>query len=450
MSSRVIDSLATTDALAAAFSDHTLLEAMCAFETALARAEASAGVMPQAAADAIGRAALGSDLDIDRIVAATRLHGTASIPVVEMIEARVSAVDPEAARWVHFGATSQDVFDTALVLCLRKAWSSLEADHQRISDALAGLARDHAATVMLGRTLLQPATPITFGLKAAGWLGAVTRSWTRCVSAYEHATVLQFGGASGTLAALGSHGSEVEAALARELDLAIPDAPWHAHRDRLAAFVAACGIYTGTLGKIARDIALLMQHEVGEAFEPGGGSSTMPHKRNPSGCAIVLAAASRLPGLVATMLATLGDEHERSVGGWHAEGAVVAEATQLTGAAQAAIAHVLENLTVDTARMRSNLDATRGVIFAERLRLAIAPAVGRATAADLVKTAVSTAQRSGRTLADVVAATPELSALLSADDITALVVPETYLGLADQFRRRLLAAAVDDVASGKR
>ena len=277
---------------------------MVDFEAALARAEAGLGLIPEGAADAIGRVAVAHHLDLDDIVAGARANATASIAMVRALEARVEAADPEAARYVHLGATSQDVFDTALILCIRAAWASIESDHSRLSGALARLAETHASSVMLGRTLLQPAAPITFGLKAASWLGAVTRSWRSWAAAYDHAMVLQFGGAAGTLAALGTDGVAVEQALARELDLAVPDAPWHAHRDRLAALVAASGIYTMTLGKIARDISLLMQHEVGEAFEPGGGSSAMPHKRNPSGCAVVLAAATRMPGLVATMLAS--------------------------------------------------------------------------------------------------------------------------------------------------
>ena len=441
MSSRLINSLATTEALASAFSDRTLLQAMVDFEAALARAEASLGLIPESAADAIGRVAVAHHLDLEDMVAGARTHATASIAMVRALEVRVAAVDPEAARYVHLGATSQDVFDTALILCFRAAWASIETDHLRLSSALARLAETHAGSVMLGRTLLQPAAPVTFGLKAASWLGAVTRSWRSWAAAHDHAMVLQFGGGAGTLAVLGADGVAVEQALAHELDLAVPDAPWHAHRDRLAALVAAGGVYTMTLGKIARDISLLMQHEVGEAFEPGGGSSAMPHKRNPSGCAVVLAAATRMPGLVATMLASGTHEHERAVGGWHAEGPVVADAIQTTGSALSAMADVVEALTVDPARMRQNIDATRGVIFAERLAMTIAPQVGRTRAAELVRSAVAAAQQSGATLTDAVAAMPELSSLLSAAEVAGLAVPDTYLGSADRFRQRLLTSA---------
>ena len=230
---------------------------------------------------------------------------------------------PQRRAFVHWGTTSQDLSDTALVLCLAAAARILEADHARLARALRRLSETHKATVMLARTLLQPAPPITFGLKAAGWLAAASRGQARLKAAFREACVVQFGGASGTLAALGAAGPDVAKALAAELELPLPDAPWHAHRDRLAHLVGACGVYAGTLGKIARDISLLMQHEVGEASEPGGGSSSMPHKRNPAGCAIVLAAANRLPGLVSAFLSGMVQEHERGLGGWHAESSTI-------------------------------------------------------------------------------------------------------------------------------
>ena len=440
MSARLINSIATTDALDTAFSDAAFLQRMLDFEAALARAEASVGLLPAAAAAAITSAAVVRHFDIDAIVRSARSNATPSIAVVEMLETQVAAIDSPASRWVHFGATSQDVFDTALVLCVRAAWTSLERDHTRVADALERLAREHGGTVMLGRTLLQPASPITFGLKAAAWLRSLDRSWNACETAHENAMVLQFGGAAGTLAALGSQGPAVEAALAKELDLMVPDGPWHAHRDRLAALVAACGVYVGALGKIARDISLLMQQEVSELFERGGGSSAMPHKRNPSGCAIALAAANRLPGLVAAMLAGMPHEHERAVGGWQAEGTIVADVMQTMGAALSATADVIDGLTIDTARMRRNLDETRGVIFAERVVVSIAPKVGRKRAAEMVKRAVEVAQQSGSTFADAVARTPELAALMTADDIARLAAPDAHLGAADVFRQRLIAA----------
>lgn len=442
MTSRLIDALVTTDALADAFSDRALLQAMFDFEAALARAEADAGVIPVAAADVIARAAVVDDtINMSALVDGARAEATASISVVNALTTRVQAIDAESGRYVHWGATSQDVFDTALVLCVRRAWSSIESDHTRLTLVLNRLADDHAGTVMLGRTLLQPAIPTTFGLKAAGWLGAASRTWRQWSDTYRRLGVIQFGGAAGTLAALGHQGPAVESALAAGLGLSVPDAPWHAHRDRVAAFVAAAAVHVATLGKIARDVSLLMQHEVREAAEPGGGSSTMPHKRNPSGSAVVLAAANRLPGLVASVLAAMIHEHERGVGGWHAEGAIVADATQTAGSAVEAMARVIEGLSVNPERMRDNLDSTGGVIFAEQLSLMLAPTVGRARAAELTKAVVAEAMSSVRTLKDVAATTPDVIAHLTAGDLERLGEPSGYLGSADVFRQRLLAAA---------
>ena len=294
---------------------------------------------------------------------------------------------------------------------------------------------------MLGRTLLQPAPPITFGLKAAGWLAGLSRSWARVEQARREAARVQLGGASGTLAALGDRGPDVAAALARELGLPPgEDAPWHTSRDRLAALIAACAIVAGMLGKIARDVSLLMQFEVGEAREAGGGSSAMPHKQNPSGCARTLAAAARLPGLAATMLAGLVQEHERAVGAWQAEWPVIAEALQATGAALEAMRGVIAGLAVDPARMRANLDATRGAIFAERVVMLAAPVLGRSAAHQLLKEALARSQASGQSLADIVRAVPELARVVDAEALRSLDDPRAYLGAAETLRQRLLAS----------
>ena len=450
MSSRLIHSLATTDALDSAFSDRTLLQAMFDFEAALALAGARVGVIPQSAAEVIGRAAVADDLDLDRIVPATRASGTAIISVVEALLAKVERIDAGAARYVHRGATSQDVFDTALILCIRAAWPSIEVDHARVAGALGRLADAHAGSLMLGRTLLQPATPSTFGLKAAGWLGALNRCWRAWSSAYQDVLVLQFGGAAGTLAALGADGPAVEQALADELDLLVPDAPWHAHRDRLAAFVASAGIYTASLGKMARDITLLMQAEVGEVFESGGGSSTMPHKRNPSGCAAVIAGAIRLPGLVSSMLSGMDHEHERGVGGWHSEAPVIVDAVRTSGAALSAMADVLEHLTVDAVRMRANVDATRGVVLAERVSMKLIPIVGRIETTTLLNGVLAEVERTTCTLAEVVSRTADIARHFAPDELLELARPETYLGAADAFRSRLGRASADVPAPRKR
>jgi 3-carboxy-cis,cis-muconate cycloisomerase len=414
-----------------------MLGAMLQFEVALARAESRSGIFPSSAADAIARAAVPEAFDPAAIARAARGSGTLTIPLVKTLIERVNAIDSAAATYVHWGATSQDVTDTALVICLRRAHGIMRADHERLVAALRRLSEQFAGTPMLGRTLLQPAPPITFGLKAAGWFGAVSRSGSQLMQAFNGACVLQFGGASGTLAALGSQGRAVTDDLARELGLPAPDAPWHAHRDRLASLAAACGVYTGTLGKIARDIALLMQQEVAEAAEPGGGSSTMPHKRNPAGCAIALAAATRVPGLVAAFLSGMPQEHERGVGNHHAEAATTASIVQATGAALAAIAGVVEGLRVDAASMLEHLTAN-SEIFAERAMVLLAPVLGRDAATRAIAQALDTSRRDGRRFVEVLASDTSVRSAIGADALATLDKPEEYLGSADDFRRRLL------------
>lgn len=443
MSSRLIRALVSTDASIEAFSDRSLLQAMLAFEAALARAQAGAGVIPARAADAIARVAGIDDaaFDVDAIVRDARAQATPVIAVVKALTARVSAVDADAARYVHWGATSQDVIDTALVLCVRRAWDPIASGHEQIAGAMARLAMQHGDTVMLGRTLLQPAVPTTFGLKAAGWLGAAARAWRAWFESFTRLQVVQFGGAAGTLAALGADGPLVERALADQLELAVPDGPWHAHRDRVAAFVCACGVYAGSLAKVARDVSLLMQHEVAEVSEAGGGSSTMPQKRNPSRCAVAIAAAERLPGIVATVLAGMAHEHERAVGSWQGEIATVADAVEAADAVVAAIAGVTDGLRVDADRMRQNVEATRGGVVAESLSLQLKAQVGHERAAALVQQALGESVASNRSLAVVAAATPGIAAHLTPDALRRLGEPEAYLGSADVFRRRLMAAA---------
>ncbi len=323
MPARLIDSLNTTGPLADVFSDESLLQGMLDFEAALARAEAREGIVPATAAEAIGAAARAGNFDVAALVRETQRAGTPGIPLAKALTARVRSANVEAARFVHWGATSQDVADTGLILLLKRAQPIIAADLLRLEKNLAALSEKHRETVMLGRTLLQPAPPVTFGLKAAGWLGAIRRSRARVDAAFGEALVLQFGGASGTLAALDGKGIAVGRAIAEDLGLGFPDAPWHTQRDRLGALVTACGVLTGSLGKMARDISLLMQGEVAEASEPAGdgrgGSSTMPQKRNPIASSLALAAANRVPGLVAAFLAGMVQEHERGVGGWQAE-----------------------------------------------------------------------------------------------------------------------------------
>lgn len=363
MTARLLHALATTDALAAVFSDAALLEHMLRFEVALARAQAAEGLAPPRAADAIGAVPL-TVFDTDAIARSARASGTVAIGFVEALTAYVRTHAAEAAPLVHRGATSQDVTDTALVLALQRAAVLLAADHRRLIGALRRLSDRHRDTVMLARTLLQPAAPTSFGLKVAGWFAGIARANRRLTSAFADARALQFGGPVGTLAALGPQGPAVAERMAAELGLTWPGAAWHTERDRFAGVAGACAMYVAALGKMARDISLLMQFEVGEAAEPGGGSSSMTHKRNPAASALILAAANRVAALTSGFLAGMAQEHERGIGGWHAEALTLAEVVQATGSALAAAADAIEHLRVDPERMRHNLEATRGTVFA--------------------------------------------------------------------------------------
>jgi 3-carboxy-cis,cis-muconate cycloisomerase len=447
--SRLIDCLVTTDALASAFSDRALLRAMLDFEVALAVAEARVGAIPARAADSISRAADPAAFDIDALARDARQSASLAIPFVKAFTARVRAVDSPSASCVHWGATSQDLLDTALVLCIQRARPILQARQATLLRALVGLSDAHADSVMLGRTLLQAAPPITFGLKVAGWASSIHHTGVAVHRAADHALVLQFGGATGTLAALGRHAEAIERVLAIELGLTCPTGPWHTRRDRLATFVSDLGIHTAALGKMARDVVLLMQTEVGEVAERGGGSSTMPHKRNPSSSAVVLAAATRLPGLVSSFLAGAVQAHERAAGEWHAEASALADAVQSTGSALEAAVDVIEGLSVDPARMRSNIAATRGVVFAERLTFLLAPRVGRDRALALVGEALASCAASDCTLGQAAAGIPAITAEVGDQDLRSLEDPFTYLGLAEPFRRRLLDPIRDLLAHGQ-
>jgi len=443
-STRLLDPLFTTERIRSVFSDRGRLQGLLDFEAALARAEASAGVIPSSAPAAIAAQCRAEVFDIGELARGTALGGNTAIPVVKALTALVAKHDEAAARFVHWGATSQDAMDTGLVLQLRDALDLIDTDLARLADVLARLAAEHKRTVLVGRTWLQQATPVTFGLKAAGALSAVERHRVRLRELRPRVLALQFGGASGTLAALGEDGLKVAAALAGELRLALPDVPWHAQRDRVAEVATALGLLVGTLGKMARDVSLLMQTEVGEAFEPAaagkGGSSTMPHKRNPVGCAAILAAAIRVPGLVAVMLTAMVQEHERGLGDWHAEWDTLPEICCLAAGALAQLTQVLDGLEIDAARMAENLDATRGLILAEAVTMALGARIGRLPAHHLVEQACRRAAGEKRHLRDVLGEDPEVSKQLSGADLERLLDPANYTGLAATLVERALDA----------
>ena len=443
-STRLLDSLFTTETMRDIFSDHGRLQAMLDFEAALVRAGVTAGVVPPAAAAAIAGQCRAELFDVDALAAEVALAGNPAIPLVKALTALVTAHDAEAARYVHWGATSQDAMDTGLVLQIRAALSAIDKDLGRLSGALAALAKTHAATLLAGRTWLQQGPPVTLGLKAAGFLSAVERHRARVRDLSGRVAVVQFGGAVGTLAALGDRGLDVAAALARELKLALPDVPWHAQRDRVAEVATTLGLIVGTLGKLARDVSLLMQTEVGEAAEPSapgrGGSSTLPHKRNPVASAAMLAAAARVPALVSVMLAAMVQEHERGLGGWHAEWETLPEICTLTGGALAQAVAMVEGLQVDAARMASNLGLTRGLVLAEAVAMALGDKLGKPRAHALIEELSARAVSENRPLRDVLAADARVTAQLSAADLERLLDPRNYLGQARTLVARALAA----------
>lgn len=443
----MLDSLFRDDAMQAVFADTAGVQRMLDFEAALARAEGRCGVIPAAAATTIGKACAVAAFDLRALAELARDAGNIAIPLVKALTTRVAAADREAARWVHWGATSQDVIDTARVLQLRAGLDLLERSLTTLSDTLAGIVRAHRDTVMAGRTWLQQAVPITFGLKAAGWLDGLLRDRGRLRESRKRLLVLQFGGAAGNLASLGSRGLEVAEQLAIELELGLPALPWHAQRDRIAEAGAIVGLAAGTLGKLARDLSLLAQTEVAEVFEPAGegrgGSSTMPHKRNPVGCAVALAAAVRVPGLVATLYSAMPQEHERGLGNWPAEWETLPEIFELTAGSLAAMTRVVQGLDVDAVRMRANLDITHGLIHAERVSFRLAESLGRQAAHELVTRACHVAQSRGRSLQAVLGADPEVLKILGPLELEQLFDPQAALGASHAFIDRVLAALKD-------
>lgn len=425
------------------FSTAARVQAMLDVEVALAEALADAGVIPIASVAPIRAAARAETYDLAALAVAAERAGNPLIPLVHQLTALVASVDEGAAGHVHWGATSQDVMDTALVLQLRSAVGDVLAALTDAADAAAHLARLHVSTPIAGRTWLQQATPTTFGLKAAGWLDALDRARRGLAGALDLALVVQCGGATGTQSGFGPSALAVAEALASRLSLRVPEMPWHTERGRIAGVACALGVTCGALGKIARDVALLSQTEVGEVHEapaPGrGGSSSMPHKRNPVASAVAAAAAVQAPGLVATMLSAMPQEHERAMGGWQAEWDTLPALVGMTSRSAHAMAGALAHLVVDASRMRTNLDAAGGVARAEGLVSALAPALGRRDAHALVERLCAQALSEGRPLADVAAADEQVRARLDAAQIAAALDPGSFAGSSRAFVERVLA-----------
>jgi 3-carboxy-cis,cis-muconate cycloisomerase len=406
-----------------AVSDHAWLQAMLDVEAALARAQAAAGVISQRHADVIAAACRADLYDVDAIGAEAAAAGNPAAPLVGALRARVG--EPAAAD-VHRGATSQDVVDSAAMLVAQRALEPLLDDLGAAAQAAARLADEHRATIMAGRTLLQQAVPISFGLKAAGWLTGLDSAAERLDAVRDARLAAQLGGAAGTLAAMRDAGIDVLSRFARELGLAEPVVPWHTERTRVAELAAALGECCGAAAKVAGDVVLLAQTEVGEVREgvgDRGGSSAMPHKHNPVAAISALAAARQAPGLVANLLAAMEHEHERAAGAWHAEWGPLRELLRATGSAAAWLRDCLEHLEIDAQRTRANLD---DAMLAER----VAVAIGGTGAGELVRHALA----AGLSLAEIA------REHLHEDEATRVLDPATYLGATDQLIDRALSA----------
>jgi len=428
MSALIFEQFLATPEIAAVFSDAAIVQGMLDFEAALARAQAAEGVIPARAAPLIAQACPVERFELGPIVAASSVAGTLAIPLVKQLTAAVAKIDAEAAGYVHWGSTSQDVIDTAMVLATRRALALIDARLGDLIDAVRALAQRDGAAPMLGRTLLQPALVISFGFKLVSWAAPLLRCRQRLAVAAQHALKLQLGGAVGTLSAMGDKGPAVAQRMAAELELGLAPGNWHTQRDEWVALGCEVGVLCGTLGKIAKDLSLLAQAEVGELAEPSGdgrgGSSAMPHKRNPVASMIALAAAMRAPHRVAALLAAMPQEHERGLGNWQAELAEWPGLFMSAHGAVNALADAAAGLTVDTARMRRNIDALQGLVFAEGVAMLLAAHIGKARAHALLEACSRQAVAEQRHLLDValaaVAADAELRDKVTPDALRAV------------------------------
>jgi 3-carboxy-cis,cis-muconate cycloisomerase len=436
-----IDFLFSTPEMSAIFSSESHVRAMLAFEAALARAEARAGIIPQNAAAVIAANCRLELFDVEALYREAAVAGTPAIPLVSMLTA---LVEGDAQKFVHWGATSQDAIDTALMLQIRDGLDLLVEGLLGICARCATLADQHRHTLMAGRTLLQQALPITFGLKAARWLALSVRQVRALRERRERTLAVQLGGAAGTLASFGNRGLLVMEYLSEDLGLPSPALPWHTERDCIAEVAGSLGVVAGSMAKIAGDVTLLAQTEVGEASEgevPGKGvSSAMPQKRNPVDATSALASARLAVGEVPVILSAMAQEHERAVGGWQAEWRAIPNLFCFTAGAVERVRDAISSLRVDPSRMITNLDLTRGLIMAESLTMALALHMGRPEAQRIVKALCDRAATSGVHLRQVALEEAQLKTILSPEEIERALDPGAYLGSTDAFIDRALAS----------
>jgi 3-carboxy-cis,cis-muconate cycloisomerase len=446
--SPVFGTLFGTDEMRGIFGDRALVQKMLEVEAALARVEARLGIVPQAAAQAITAAASVDRIDLAALGESTRHVG---YPVVGLTKALARAAAGDAGRYVHWGATTQDILDSALMLQIRDGLAVVERDLAALAQALADQAEAHRATVMAGRTHLQHALPVTFGYKCAVWLAPLLDHRERLAELRRRVLVVQFGGAVGTLASLGAKGRAVTEALAGELGLWAPVAPWHVSRERLVETAAFLALVCGSLAKIATDVILLMQSEIGEALEPHetgrGGSSTMPQKRNPIASEYILAAARGVHALLPLLYAAMAQDQERATGPWQSEQLALPQVFLLTAGALGHAVTLARGMSVDPARMRANLGATQGLIMAEAFMMALAEKTGRDAAHHLVEKASNAARAAQRPLVELLRADPEVAKHLDAAALARLADPAHYLGEALAVVDRVLAVARDRLHS---
>jgi 3-carboxy-cis,cis-muconate cycloisomerase len=436
-----IDSLFSTTRMSATFSPEAHVQGMLAFEAALARSEARAGIIPQAAANSIAAHCKVELFDVAALYREAAVAGTPAIPLVRML---TEHIEGDAQKFVHWGATSQDALDSALMIQMRDGLDLLMDGLLGVCTACEMLAEQHRFTLMAGRTLLQQAVPITFGLKVARWLSLAVRQVNALRERRERTLAVQLGGAAGTLASLGDKGLKVVALLAEELKLPVPDLPWHAERDRIAEIAGTLGVVAGAMAKIAGDVTLLAQTEVGEASEdavPGkGGSSAMPQKRNPVDATNAIASARLAIGEVPVILSAMAQEHERAVGGWQAEWVAVPNLFRYTASAVEHVRGMIGGLQIDPARMSANLDLTGGLIMAESLTMALATHVGRPEAQRIVKALCDRAVKSGMHLRQAAKEEVQVQSILSPEEIDWALDPAAYLGSTNAFIDQALAS----------